>query len=343
MPTPEQQYIELLTEKFGLPSDSSDLSQPVSYASNLMGRGMPVLFDLRHLAHVTGVSANVLGLMRHNPSAFYSRFVVRKRSGGSREIAAPTPELKRVQKWINRTIAQRLPMHETAHGFRHGRSIVTNAELHVGADAILAFDLRDFFHMVGRRFVLSRFRDVGYSRLVSRFLTDFVTLDGRLPQGAPTSPALANSAAQQLDRRLEAYSVKHRATYSRYADDLTFSGARSVIHGRRFKRTVEAILRDSGFPPQDAKTRYMDNTERQRVTGLVVNERVNAPRERRRWLRQELYYLERFGLEGHLLRTGSERANYRSYIYGHVVALFASNPREAGDYLTRLDRMVWES
>jgi RNA-directed DNA polymerase len=308
-----------------------------------MGRGLPVLFDLRHLSHVTGVPSNVLGLMRRQPADFYNSFVVRKRSGGSREIAAPSPELKRVQQWINRAIAQRLPMHEAAHGFRPRRSIVTNADLHAGAESILALDLRDFFHMVGRRVVLARLREVGYSIGVSRLLTDLVTLEGRLPQGAPTSPAFANSAARHVDRRLDAFSVKQGATYSRYADDLTFSGPREVIHGSRFKRTVEFILRDAGFPPQDAKTRYMDATERQRVTGLVVNERPNAPRERRRWLRQELYYLEKFGPVEHLDRRGVERSNYRAFIYGHVVALFASNPSEAGAYLDRLDQLAWGS
>jgi RNA-directed DNA polymerase len=137
--------------------------------------------------------------------------------------------------------------------------------------------------------------------------------------------------------------LKHGARYSRYADDLTFSGPRTVIHGSRFKRTVEAILRDEGFPPQETKTRYMNRTESQRVTGLVVNEGTNAPRERRRWLRQEIYYLEKFGLVEHLARRRSDKSNYRSYIYGHVVSLFASNPREASGYLARLDQLPWET
>jgi RNA-directed DNA polymerase len=341
LPNYQHDYIQALTERFGEPVDSVDLTHPVAYASNLIERDLPVLFDLRHLAHVTGVSVSVLGLMLRNPGKFYSRFVIRKRTGGSREIAAPTPELKRVQQWVNRRIAQKLPMHDAAHGFRPARSIVSNAQLHVGAEVILCLDIRDFFHAVRAGSVYTELRSAGYSTRISHALTDLVTVDGHLPQGAPTSPALANVAARRLDKRLDGYCKKRGVTYSRYADDLAFSGSRAAIHGSPFKRTVELILRDSGFPPQEKKERYMDDVVRQQVTGLVVNERPNAPRDRRRWIRQELYYLERFGIEEHLAARGSDRPNYRAYIYGHVVALFASNREEAGAYLARLDRLAW--
>jgi RNA-directed DNA polymerase len=338
----EQEYIRQLIRRFGQPSDPNDLSHPVPYAANLIDRGYPVLFDLRHLSHVTGASTTVLGLIVRDPSAFYSRFILRKRGGGSREIDAPTPELKRVQQWINRFIAQRLSTHEAAHGFRPGRSIGTNAALHAGAEAILAMDIRDFFGSVPRSAVFRLFRQAGYSRSIAALLARFVTVDGRLPQGAPTSPALANSAARRLDARLSALAGRRGATYSRYADDLAFSGASGAIHGARFKRAIEVILRDSGFPPQESKTRYMDGSTRQQVAGLVVNVRPNAPRERRRWLRQELYYLEKFGVASHLAKRGEKYSRYREFIYGHVVALFASNPTEARGYLRRLDQLSWD-
>jgi RNA-directed DNA polymerase len=338
----EQQYIQRLLRRFGKPDDPSDLSHPVSYASNLIDRGYPVLFDLRHLSHVTGTSTKVLGLIRRDPSTFYSRFILRKRSGGSREIAAPSPELKRVQQWINRFIAQRLPVHEAAHGFRPGRSIATNGALHAGAEAILALDLRDFFGTIPKRAVFARFRQAGYGSAVADLLTGFVTLDGHLPQGAPTSPAIANSVARRLDARLHAFAEKRGTTYSRYADDLAFSGSTDAIHGARFKRAIESILRDSGFPPQDDKTRYMDGSTRQEVAGLVVNVRPNAPRERRRWIRQELYYLEKFGVASHLEKRGTGHSRYREFIYGHVVALFVSNPADAAEYLRRLDKLHWD-
>lgn len=338
----EQDYIHKLRHRFGNPEEPSDLSHPVPYAANLIERGYPVLFDLQHLSHVTGTSTGVLGLIRRNPSAFYSRFILKKRSGGSREIAAPSPELKRVQQWINRFIAQRLPVHDAAHGFRPGRSIASNGALHAGAEAILALDLRDFFGTVPRGAVFARFRQAGYNKAVADLLTKFVTLEGQLPQGAPTSPAIANSVARRLDARLHAFAERRGATYSRYADDLAFSGPADAIHGARFKRAIESILRDSGFPPQDDKTRYMDGSTRQKVAGLVVNTRPNAPRERRRWIRQELYYLEKFGVASHIQKRGTGRSRYREFIYGHVVALFVSNPTDAAEYLRRLDKLPWD-
>jgi RNA-directed DNA polymerase len=338
----ERSYITRLTERFGAPPSPIDPMHPVSYASRLIRRGYPVLFDVHHLAHVTGTAANILGLIQRDPSSFYSLFVVRKRGGGSREIAAPSPELKRVQQWINRFIAQRFPIHDAAHGFRRGRSIATNAALHVGAEAVLALDLRDFFGTVPKSVVYRRFREAGYSKGVADLLTRLVTLRGHLPQGAPTSPAIANSAAHRLDSRLAGFATRRSVAYSRYADDLAFSGPAAIIHGSRFKRTVEKILRDSRFPPQDEKTRYMDQSARQKIAGLIVNVVPNAPRERRRWLRQELYYLEKFGVEDHLSKRDMERPRYREFIYGHVVALFVSNPDEAAGYLRRLDALAWK-
>lgn len=337
-----EHYLSDLTSRFGSPADLSDLSHPVAYARNLAARGYPVIFDLRHLAHASGVSSQTLGLIRRNPASFYKRFIIRKRNGGSREIAAPTPELKRIQQWLNRNIAQNMRMHEAAHGFRGGRSIATNAALHSGAEVVLCLDLRDFFGTVRRRNVFAEFRRAGYSRDVAAFMTDLVTLDGHLPQGAPTSPAIGNAAALRLDVRLDSYATKKGVSYSRYADDLCFSGPTTAVHGHRFKRTIESILRDSGFAPRKDKTRYMDQSARQSVAGVVVNERPNAPRERRRWIRQEIHYLERFGVEEHVARRGPNQRHYRAFIYGHVVALFVTNPEEAAGYLRRLDDLTWE-
>jgi retron-type reverse transcriptase len=204
---------------------------------------------------------------------------------------------------------------------------------------ILKLDIKNFFGSVKRKAIFRSFRRLGYSREVSDLLTSVVSLNGSLPQGAPTSPALANYAAFRLDVRISAYAAKRGISYTRYADDLTLSGA--LVGDRRVRRTVEKIMRDEGFSPNESKRRYVQRHERQAVTGVVVNDRLNWPRERRRWLRQEIHYLQRFGVESHLAKRLSTRSAYKEYIYGHVFALNMVRPDEAGAHLAVLDSLDW--
>jgi len=218
-----------------------------------------------------------------------------------------------------------------------GRSVVTNARPHVGSEVILKLDISDFFGNVKRTAIFRTFRFVGYSRRVSNLLTDLTTLDGALPQGAPTSPDLANMAAYRLDVRLSGFAAKNELVYTRYADDLTFSGKFTPME----QRTIEHIMRDEGFAPNEKKLRYLLPDGRQSVTGIVVNAKLNWPRPRRRWLRQEVYYLRRFGVDGHLEARGIDRSRYKEFIYGHVFALRALHRSEGEALLNELDQVDW--
>ncbi len=338
--THEETYLERIRTRLSDPVPGWVRIEAESYARNLMENGLPVLFDQQHLAVVTGVPSQTIGLITATPERYYSRFRIPKRSSGSRPIAAPTPNLKRVQHWIQRHLASNLWSHPACHGFVPGRSIVTNASRHVRAPLIYKFDVRDFFGSVKRGRVYGAFRRVGYSREVARLLTALTTLDGRLPQGAPTSPPIANFLAYGLDARLSTFAERNGLTYTRYADDLTFSA--EWRPRRTFRRTVEHIMRQEGFPPRDDKLRILRPHYRQAVTGLVVNDKLNFPRERRRWLRQEVYYLRRFGVDSHLQRRGQpEVPGYKEFIYGHVYALNSVRPEEAAKHLTELDAVAW--
>jgi RNA-directed DNA polymerase len=176
--------------------------EATTYAEILLERGLPVLFDARHLAHVTALNLSVVASMGAAPARHYTTFRIPKRNGGSREISAPRPALKHVQLWIHTALLSALIPHEASHGFAPGRSIVTNASPHVGAELILKLDLRDFFPSISRRQVQGIFRRAGYTVPVARLLTSLTTFGGGLPQGAPTSPALANLVAYGMDARL---------------------------------------------------------------------------------------------------------------------------------------------
>jgi RNA-directed DNA polymerase len=317
----------------------ADREEAAGYAETLMRRGLPVLFDRGHLAYVTCLRSSVIAWLATTPSRNYTTFRMAKRSGGSREITAPRPALKHVQMWIHQQITSRLTPHEACHGFVVGRSIVSNAEPHTDQAIVLKLDLLDFFPSVSRRAVFRTYRRIGYNRAVANLLTSLTTLRGGLPQGAPTSPQLANLAAYEMDVRLAAYCQRRGLAYTRYADDLTFSGTPAAHVGA--KRMIETIIRGSGFRPNEVKTRYMRKSERQAVTGIVVNELTNWPRDRVRRLRQEIYYLEKYGPSQHLAHRGVNHARYKEHMYGHVFALNSARPDKAAPLLEALDRVAW--
>ncbi|WP_428264391.1 reverse transcriptase family protein [Haliangium sp.] len=226
----------------------------------------------------------------------YHRWTVPKRDGGARLISAPKPELKRVQTWIARNISEHLPVHGAAHGFLAGRSTVTNAAVHSGADVVVKLDIRDFYPSITLPRVKGVFRKAGYGEQVATVLAllctesprEEIVVRGRphyvavgprsLPQGAPTSPSITNALSLRLDSRLAGLARAHGVRYTRYADDLTFSwhDGRDAAVGKLID-AVRRIVADEGFAVHEKKTRVMRAGRRQKVTGLVINR--SGPRQ----------------------------------------------------------------
>lgn len=243
----------------------------------------PVRFDVDELARRLGLEAGELRSAR--PS--YTRFTIPKRGGGVRQIVAPDPATKALQRRILHRLLARLPVHPACHGFERGRSIVSNAAPHAGQGVVIRLDIRDFFRSTSARRVRRFFRVLGWNREAAAVLSRLTTLDGGLPQGAPTSPRLANLVNIQLDARLDGLASTFQATYTRYADDLTFSfGDGGHDLERPVIQATRRFLRQTGYELHlGRKLRVRRRHQRQLVTGLVVNERVALPRARRRWLR----------------------------------------------------------
>ena len=224
----------------------------------------------------------------------YRRYTIPKRNGGLRAICAPDPELKKVQRRILRRLLKRLKSHPAATGFEAGRSIVTNANAHVGAAVVLRMDIKDFFTSTRKNRIRHYFLSIGWNRLAARLLTDLCTYHGGLPQGAPTSPRLSNLVNYRLDVRLAAVAKKLNAVYTRYADDMTFSFKtdRPLVVSKAIRQT-KLILADYNYRiHHKLKLSIRRRHQQQKVTGLVVNERVNLPRKRRGWLRAVRHHQE---------------------------------------------------
>lgn len=223
----------------------------------------------------------------------YRTFTVPKRTGGVRTIAAPAPLLKDLQVRILRRMLSRVCSHSAAHGFERGRSIVTHARMHVGQAVVVRLDIQDFFPNTSAERVFAFYRSIGWKRPAAERLTAWCTWEGGLPQGAPTSPRLANLLNSRLDARLTGLARASRGVYSRYADDLTFSFAED--RARAVKQVVHSaheIVRDEGYRLHTKKKlRIMRRHARQSVTGLVVNDGVRLPRATRRRLRAIRHHL----------------------------------------------------
>jgi retron-type reverse transcriptase len=300
---------------------SGGLSERAGDEARLARQGLPALASPEALAQALGLTVGWLRALCYtrtaSTSTHYVRFLLPKKSGGTRLISAPMPRLKAAQAWVLENILEKVPVHDAAHGFRAGRSIVTNARPHVGAGIVINLDLKDFFPTVGYPRVKGLFRKLGYCEATATVLAllctepdvEEVELDGRryfvaqgprrLPQGAPTSPALTNLLCRRLDRRLEGAARKLGFLYTRYADDLTFSASGPGPHDAgELLRLVRYLVRQEGFTPHPEKTRILRRGRQQEVTGVVVNDKPGVDRKTLKRFRALLYQLEKSGPEG---------------------------------------------
>lgn len=254
---------------------------------------LPAMDSIEDLSSRIHVSAGLIYRLLKWPREQYKTYRLPKSSGGSRLIAEPSAELKAIQAWILRSILDRLTVSAASKGFQKGSGICHNAAPHVGAKTILSVDIEDFFPSIRAGRVFKVFRTVGYSVKGSAMLTSLCTLNGSLPQGAPTSPKLANLVCWQLDRRLLGFVGRRGITYTRYADDLTFSAYSytKLVHALT---VIRQIVNSEGLRLNESKTRISGPSRRHRVTGLIVNEKsYGVGRETYRVLRSKLHRLSR--------------------------------------------------
>lgn len=264
-----------------------------------------------------------------------------KRSGGWREILEPIPEVKTLQRrvlaWLS---ARKIHAGRHAHGFVRYRSILTHARLHAGRKVVIRVDVRDFFPSITSTAVQSSLLHESVPLPDARRITDICTVDGKLPQGAPTSPFLANLVFKRLDVRLAALAQKFRpnfpGAYSRYADDLVLSSDAPDWH--LVLHPVRKIVESAGFRLHPRKTHIARSHTAQNVTGLVVNARPNVPREYRRNLRACLHNIRA------QLRLGKAVAEDWQVLHGKASFVHQINPALGRELRTQVDDLeTWNT
>ena len=258
-----------------------ELEEPeFELACKLFRMGFPPLTRPQCLPYLFGVSHQFIGYMETHSPLFYRRYEVKKVGGGVREIEAPRRFLKIIQSWINEHIFSKYNLPDCVNGFVRGKSIFSNGRAHAGKGNLMVVDIKDFFPSVKFEQVEGIFNSIGYPRSVSYQLAALCCIEGRLPQGAPTSPAIANAVFKGADEELLTLAAQLEVNYTRYADDLAFSGL--VRFDKTHLNLVEQILHKYSFSINDRKTRIIGRGGRQIVAGLVVNQKCLPPRSTRR-------------------------------------------------------------
>ena len=286
-----------------------------------------------------------------------------KRNRTARLIEIPKHRLREIQRQILRDILNAIPLHEAAHGFCKGRSVVTHSRPHCDQQVLLRIDLRDFFPSIERPRVHALFRTMGYPESVARLLTGLCTnttprfvLESHerkpessvrrygvphLPQGSPTSPAIANLAAFRLDCRLSGLARSFEARYTRYADDLTFSGGRKFQRRlAKFRQAALAIVLCEGFEIRHRKTHVASRSRRQQIGGLVVNAHPNVPRDEYDRLKAIIHNCI---CKGPASQNREGHPDFRAHLLGRIGYVAMIHPQRGKKLRHAFEQINWPS
>lgn len=334
-------YVQKLIDRMNEQGeDKQYIELCATYAQKLCDNNVPVVFDFKHLSLLLGYeSAEIAFYLFASEELFYTQIQIPKKNGDFRNIEIPSDRLKSIQRWILRNILDGIEVHESCYGFKKGKSIYDNAVLHVGKECVLNMDLKDFFPSISQKDVFNIFYKKGYTKKVSYYFAKILTKDGVLPQGSPASPMISNIVAKHLDIRLSELAKCYNAVYSRYADDITFSGVYNI---KNMIPVVTKIIEEENFHVNEKKTRYAYYYQRQEVTGLIVNKKVSVPKKYLREIYKEIYYCQKYGVSSHLGKIDNHKSFYKEYMYGKAYFVNMVDKEKGQKILSELDSIMWE-
>lgn len=333
----------------------------LEYAENLYSRNLPVIFSPYHLARHLHLNFLLYPDLLKNRSQNYRYFQIGKRRGGKRPINSPNSKIKTIQYWILTNILEKLLTHDAGTGYKKGTSIIKNAAVHQNSEMILKIDLKSFFDSIYEPRVYGLFKEIGYESNVAvdlaKLCTAFILPDNgitilannqdergfaihaSLPQGAPTSPILSNLIGYKLDSRLSGIAKSSGCRYSRYSDDLTFSGKKEQLPALGL---IKHIVREENFIVNNEKTRYMRKGTRQIVTGISVANGLHVPKKYKKELWRHLHICQKFGPKSHLLWLNKKpKENFADYILGKIMFVRQVEPTTGDRMLAKFQEVDW--
>ncbi|MGL4731502.1 MAG: retron St85 family RNA-directed DNA polymerase [Clostridium sp.] len=326
---------KMLTNGF----DKEYISLCFQYSKRLTDNGLPVIFDMYHFEKLVGVKKSYIYSIINSKDEYYRETSIPKRKDGFRKLRIPVRNLKHIQRWILDNILYNIKVNESSKGFKPKVGIVDNAKPHVSQECLIKLDIKNFFDMIDYKRVFRIFYYYGYTKNMSYILADLCTYNNVLPQGAPTSPYISNIVCLRLDKRLNILCEKIGANYTRYADDITISGDKSIIE---YFNTFIKIVSTEGFDVNEEKIKIIVGNKKKTVTGIVVNEKLSVDRKMKRFLRQHIYYCKKFGVRNHLEKIECKKSFYKEYLYGIAYFINSVEPEVGKSFLNELNEINWE-
>ena len=286
---------------------------------------MYVYKELTSIEQDLGFSARTLYGLSNNLEKHYHNVYIPKSDGTKRKLSVPDLILKKVQKSIANNILTQYPVSNYAKAYKTGSSVQRNALPHVGKKKILKLDIEGFFDNI----LYSRVKDVvfredKFSEPIRILLTMLCYYKESLPQGAPTSPAITNIIMYEFDETVGAFCNNKKIAYTRYCDDMTFSGN---FDEREIISFVKEELFKLGLFLKNRKTAVVPASKQQTVTGIVVNEKINIKKDYKKKIRQEMHYIKKFGIEEHLRKIGvADKQMYLNALAGRIAFVLQTIP-----------------
>ncbi|SEO44618.1 Retron-type reverse transcriptase [Amphibacillus marinus] len=317
----------------------------IHYSEQLYSKNCPIIFDVNQLLLLFEIESDDLENFVLNNTLHY---FVKKRNGEMREVWKPNYKLKAIQKWILNNILYNIKVSPHSHGFVKKKSILTNAQVHLHEDPFWVFstDIKDFFPSIKQNEIKSIFMEIGYSKPVSEVFCLLTTVNQKLVQGFPTSPYISNIFFRNIDEKFREIEYKYSIRYSRYADDITFSGIQKkgyLTLVNKLKQIISNTLSKYNLTINEKKTRLMKDKHTKIVTGLVLTSKgVRVPQKYIRKINKEIYYCERFGVNEHLKYHGLiTRANYRGYLIGLARFIYMVDSIKGAELLKKIEDLDW--
>jgi RNA-directed DNA polymerase len=334
-----EQYRISFTEKaISSGYSTENITRCLIYAEVLLNKDLPIIYDISHFAGLVGYNQNYITRAIIFTNHFYRKFFIPKSNGELRRISEPLPSLKDIQLWILRNILYKVETNKFAKAYKPGLTLKQNLVFHKEQPIVLSIDIKNFFSNIKKNQVAQLFISLGYSRNISDLLSKLCTLNEKLPQGAPTSPCISNLIMNDFDIAVSGFCLKNNIRYTRYADDLTFSG---TFNTEAIQTLVCKELKKLALTINEDKVKVMKQGNRQVVTGVVVNEKLQVSKNKRNEIRQSVYYIKKFGLNAHLKRIKNRKSNYIGHLLGKVLFVLFLNPddtefKEYKSFLTEL-------
>ena len=284
-------------------------------------------FNLVNTSDIKKINKILYGIS-NNIDLNYEEIIIKKKNKDLRYLNEPSPILKSIQKRILKNVLEEKMISKCAYAYKKGLSTILNAKSHVGCKVILKLDIENFFDNINFYKVYnSCFNENLYPKKLGMLLTNLCVYNDRLPQGSPTSGYISNIVLRNFDCNIDAYCKDKNINYTRYSDDMTFSGDFDI---RKLIKYVNELLYKERFRLNKSKIKVVLNTTRQQVTGIVVNEKINLSKNYKRKIRQEVYYILKYGVKSHIKKRNINLScnRYLSVLLGKINYVLTVNPND---------------